>query len=134
MYMRSEGFTVIEALAALLVIGAIGVSALGFVAQEMRSDERSDATLVAAALTEDLLFRAQFIGSDSLTANGSPSDGQFAAPLEKYHWHVEITQSLGDSMLLDVFARVSWRGGQYSAGTRFISPHPLPDRHEANGE
>lgn len=120
-----NGFTLLESIGAVLIVGILSTAALGLIAEDLRFARRSASTIEAAALAEDLLFRSEFMRWDSLTSYGEASTGQFAVPLDRYRWHLEIAPVAQDDELVQATATISWPGGGYTVSTRFIT-HSAP--------
>lgn len=121
---NSSGFTLIEVVAALAVVGLLLAGSLGAAAADARASRKAADVTEASALAEDLLFRTPFLRWDSLTAFGTQGEGRFAAPLERYRWSIETAPVPGEPELVEATVVVSWEGGAYTASTRY-GPSPL---------
>lgn len=127
---NDAGFTLIEVVAALAVVGLVLAAALGTAAADARASRRAVDVTEASALAEDLLLRTPFLRWDSLTAFGSQGEGRFPAPMERFRWSVETARVSGEPELVEATVVVEWEDGVYAASTRFGPP---PAAHTGAG-
>ena len=100
------GFTLVEALAAGVIL-AISAVALGAIAgASVRSLGRAREYQTAAALLDEVLTRVDLVGPARLSTEGT-TEGVFAPPRERYSWSVTISPEL-EGYLYDVSVRVQW--------------------------
>ncbi|HET8655009.1 MAG TPA: prepilin-type N-terminal cleavage/methylation domain-containing protein [Longimicrobiaceae bacterium] len=116
------GFTLIEAVVALVVVGLVLGGALGAAAADLRATRKAASVAEASALAEDLLFRSQFLRWDSLTQFGEASTGRFAAPMDRYEWNMIIDPSPAEPDLVEATVTVRWSGGEVTASSQFVPP------------
>ena len=118
--MRSRpGFTLLEAMIALTIIGLTGVTALSAVAAEVRSADRARRGLEAAALAAHQLERIALLPpADQIPLPDSLVHGAFEAPLDAYSWSASTRANRTDRSLIDVDVRVEWNDGSYALSTR----------------
>lgn len=102
-----EGFTLVEALAALTVVGAVLVTALAAVGADVRSSRAVEQTQETAAAARIALQRVeQRPRADLLDREDGWSS--VGAPLDGYRWRAEASTMRGRPGLLDV--QVTVRG------------------------
>ena len=120
---RSAGFTLLEAVFALAVLGMMSVAVLTMVSTGLRTAGRSNESLEVAALAQDRLARAR------LSVVGGPGDlpdslraGSFAAPFTGYRWSASVHPVLGERDLYELSVQVRWESGAYRLATRVYRP------------
>jgi len=122
-----RGFTVIEALAAgIILAGGSTIIALS-VRQGLRAIGAARHYEVAAELLDQTLSRVDLIGPDAMLSAG-PASGQFGPPYEQYAWTVQI-EPLSTSHLYEVTARIDW--SRASGGRGSVEAQTL--MHDAPG-
>ena len=101
------GFTLVEALAAGVIL-AVSAVALGAIASaSVRSLGRAREVQRTAGLLDGVLTRVDVIGPARLSSEGTTA-GQFNPPDEGYSWSVTISPEL-EGHLYNVTVRVQWR-------------------------
>ncbi len=121
---RERGFSLVEAMVTLVIVGLVLVGAISAAAADLRASRKSIAVAEASALAEDLLFRTPFLRWDSLTGFGTQREGRFPAPMDRYSWRIDTEPSVQEPGLVEATATVAWNGGEVTASTRF-GPSPL---------
>lgn len=126
-----RGFSLLEAIVALLVIGVTSAAALELFAAHARAASRVPALVVASELADDVLTRIRLLRlgreqrlPDSLAA------GTFAPPLDAYTWRAEIDHS-ADPPLQAARVIVRWPSGSYAIESRQRVPTEAPRRGAA---
>jgi prepilin-type N-terminal cleavage/methylation domain-containing protein len=109
---RQEGYTLLEVVAALVVIGIALAGALGAAAADLRASRRAADAVEAAALAEDLLARMELLSADELAALGVGMVNRFEAPMDRFQWRADVAAVNGEPGLIEV--RVSVRGPEVS--------------------
>lgn len=123
---RACGFTVVEALAAgMILAGAAGV--LGqIVAGTMESLRLARDTQRAAQLIDQTLTKIDLMGPARLLEQG-PTEGSFFGPDAKFRWQAEIAARL-QGHLYEVTVQVNWdteRGRRSAQATTLLNDPPL---------
>jgi prepilin-type N-terminal cleavage/methylation domain-containing protein len=122
------GFTLIEAVVALAIIGMISVTALAAFAAELRTSGRAERALVAAALAEEQLQRLRLVPSTLLSPlPDSLARGTFPRPYDRYTWTAAATPARDEDDLYEVVLQVSRQGeggGAYTLRSRVYRPGP----------
>jgi type II secretory pathway pseudopilin PulG len=125
--MRNAGFTLLEAVVALTVVGLVGIAALGTVGAEFRTADAVQRHLVAAALAEERLAAVRLLDDRDLAGlPDSLARGTFAAPFAEYAWEAGTRVAPEDRALVDATVRVSWPRGAYALETRLYRPPRRP--------
>lgn len=123
MRLDRRGFTLLEALVAVLIVGLAGVAALETVGAELRTASRARHTLHAAALAEYRLETLRVLPPGELRSlPDSLADGAFAPPLEGYRWAASAREVPGEPGLYDARVTVRWSGGSFPLETRLYRP------------
>lgn len=118
-----RGLSLLEAVAALAIIGATSATALGVVGAGVRATERAGRAHEAEALAEEVLARLTLADDDAVRAlPDSLAGGQFPAPFDDYTWHAVVQANRSWPGLFDVRVEVTWPGGVQSLVTALHRP------------
>lgn len=124
-----RGFTLLEGVVALAVVGVTAVAVLGAFAADLRATERVQHVLVGEALAEQRLATLRLLGATELARlPDSLRRGVFAAPLDGYRWTADATRVRSDDGLFDLHVRVSWAQGAYALASRAFPPRDVVPR------
>lgn len=122
----SRGFTLLESVFALMIVSLAAVAVLSTVGTELRTAERAQRGLEAAALAEHGLARIRLLAPHQLRPLAdSLARGRFQPPFESYRWESTVRPVRGEDDLMDVSVRVEWGSGSYSLHGRLFRPRPL---------
>ena len=120
-----RGFTLLEAVAALVVIGVSSAAALGAAASEMRAATRVRHALTAEALAQQRLAVLRLLSREQLLfLPDSLARGGFPTPLNEYRWRATSALARGAQDVFDLRVAVEWDGGAQVLATRHYSPRP----------
>lgn len=109
----------------MAILGLASVAALSSLAAELRSAERAQRALEAAALAQDRLSTLEFLSSEELSPlPDSLRRGRFGAPFAAYGWQAAVREVPGERGLVDVAVRVEWEGGAYPLHALLFRPRP----------
>jgi type II secretory pathway pseudopilin PulG len=122
---RRSGFTVLEALIALVIIGFAVVSTVEALGGGLRAESQVSRNLEAVALAETRINELGLVGRDSLAYYAAGRDGVFAPPFDSYRWRAAMEPVSGSQTLVRADVTVSWQGGSYSLETLFHRPAAL---------
>jgi prepilin-type N-terminal cleavage/methylation domain-containing protein len=121
--MRRAGFSLLEAVVALAVLGAVSVSALAAFGAQLRTSERAATALTGDALAEDQLARVRLLDREDLAhLPDSIATGRFDAPWERFSWRVTTRAVVDRPDVFEVTAAVQWESGNYDLSTRLYRP------------
>ncbi len=113
-----RGFTLLEAVVALLIIGIAAITALEAVGGELRSHERVQRALEAESLADYQLAATQMLFYEDFVAfPDSLAHGRFAAPFDAYAWTTTVIPVVNEENLFQVDLEVTWQGGSYDLNT-----------------
>jgi type II secretory pathway pseudopilin PulG len=119
----SRGFTILEAVIALAIVGLAGIGALEAVGGELRAAERARDAYTAAALAQDRVAAVALVPTGNLNSlPDSVARGTFAPPLAAYHWSATVRPVLGEPDLYDVSIAVADDRTDYRIATRLYRP------------
>jgi type II secretory pathway pseudopilin PulG len=123
---RAErGFTILEAVIALAIVGLAGVSALEAVAGELRAADRAAEAYTLAALAQDRLAAVSFVSPKAMSPfPDSLARGTFAEPFEDYHWTAKVQPVSSARALYDVTVTITGARRDYTIATRLYRPVP----------
>jgi len=123
---RSEGFTLLEVVVALAIIGIAGVAALEAFGAEVRAADKTQQALPAAALAQERLDRLALLATSELAhIPDSLARGTFPAPFDQYRWVATSGGVLGERDLYEAAVQVAWDQGTYELRTRWYRPMPI---------
>lgn len=118
-----RGFTLLEGVVALAIVGVVAVAVLGAFAGDLRATERVRHALVAEALAEQRLATVRLLEVRELTRlPDSLRRGSFAAPLDGYRWTIDARRVRNEQGLFDLVVRIEWAGGAYALASRGYAP------------
>lgn len=109
---RRRGFTLLEVLATLMVIGIVMPIAMKGISLGVSAASLSKRSVEAAMLAETKLNELAVVGPWSM---GSMS-GEFGSDWPDYRWNSVITTRETDLMEISVNVTWPWRGGERSVG------------------
>lgn len=119
-----RGFTLLEAVVALVVVGLAATSALGAFAADARAVTHARQALVAETLARQRLAVLELAASEGAGAGGRLPDslarGSFASPLDGYGWISSAQRVPGEPGLLALHVEVSWAGGRFAVDSRWF--------------
>jgi hypothetical protein len=121
------GFTVLEAMVALLILGVALTPLLSSVSAAAREEGRTRATHEAVALAEERMAGLALVPADSILAYRTPRTGWFPPPFGGYRWRALLRFDAATPALVRGAVLVEWRGGSYSLETVFHRPELLPE-------
>lgn len=114
-----HGFTLLEAVLALAILGLAATAALELAGGELRATQKYRHALEASALAEHKLETVRLFSVDEVERlHHSGLQGRFEAPFEDYRWRLTARPYLDAPELLEVEAEVSWRHGSLALGAR----------------
>ena len=119
---RSGGFSLVEALAAGMILAASAIVIGGGVTQAMRSQSIVRDTLWAAELLDHVLTQIDMIGPARLYYGHAPTQG----PLdERFSWQAKVEPQLeGD--LYEVTVQINWQAPHAGeSASRVVKAHTL---------
>jgi type II secretory pathway pseudopilin PulG len=114
---RPSGFTVLEALIALVIIGLAVVTTVEALGGGLRAEGEVSAHLEAVTLAEARMTELAALPRDSLAGYVAGRDGVFPPPFERYRWRAAIKPVAGTRSLLQASVTVAWPGRTYALET-----------------
>jgi len=120
---RRRGFTLVEAVAALVVVGLGATAALAAVGAALRAEGRVEHVLSAEALATQRLATLRLLSREQLLRlPDSLARGAFAPPLDAYRWRATSTLVPDAPDLFTIAVVVEWDDGRRALETRHFSP------------
>jgi prepilin-type N-terminal cleavage/methylation domain-containing protein len=117
MHARS-GFSLLEAVVALAIVGVTAVGALGAVGAELRAADDARTALEAEALAVHRMKTIEMLTAEQLQrVPDSLARGSFDPPFERYRWTVATDPVLGEEGLTEVSVIVEWKTGSFPLRT-----------------
>jgi type II secretory pathway pseudopilin PulG len=112
-----QGFVLLEAVVALLIIGLATAGALELFSAHLRAAAREPALVTAAALAQDRMAVVRLLPAEGMRRLAdSVARGQFAPPFADYRWRATTVRQRGEN-LYDVRVDIYWRDGSYALAT-----------------
>ena len=118
-----RGFTLLEAVVAMAIIGVISVGALAAFSADLRAADRAHRILPAAALAQERLATLEIkeptmldVLPDSLTR------GRFDVPFEDYSWTAVVKRVRATPRLITLSVAVSWENGSFTLSEQRYAP------------
>jgi prepilin-type N-terminal cleavage/methylation domain-containing protein len=115
----AEGFSLLEVLVALVIIGTAGLSSLALALQLARGS----AAATEAATAEVLAFWT--MGRATLDHPGSTEATTYAPPFDQYTFRISVTPLIGTGTR-SVTVEVDWRGGRTMTTRVVFDSVPAP--------
>ena len=114
-----RGFLLVEAAAALMIIGVVAVAALGLGAAQTRAARRLPERVTAEALAQDRLAAMRLLTAAQLRRlPDSIASGRFGAPFATYRWTATAGASDLEEDLYDVRIEIRWSDGLFVLTSR----------------
>lgn len=120
-----SGFTILEAVIALAVVGLAGVAALEAVGGELRASARAAEAYTLAALAQDRLAAVAVVAPTAISPiPDSLGRGTFPAPFERYDWTASTEPVRNERELYAVTITIRGDGREYTVNTQLYRPVP----------
>lgn len=127
-----SGFSLLEAVIAVAIIGICTVAVLSAFAVELRTAERARRNLEAMSLAEHRVAELRLLPAAELRVLPEPiRRGRFAPPLDSYRWESSVNLVVDERDLYQVTVLVYWGEGEYPLRTRLYRPNEMVRLHEA---
>jgi prepilin-type N-terminal cleavage/methylation domain-containing protein len=121
-----SGFSLLEAVIALAIVGVTSVAALAAAGAELRATQLARRAVEAEALATDRLAAIGILTAEELRQMpDSIASGRFEPPFDAYRWRVDSEQTLGEEGLTDVTVTVEWPSGLYEMRTKLYRRPPI---------
>lgn len=119
MSMRARsGFSLLEAVVALAIVGVTAVAALASVAAELRAAEDARTTLEAEALAGHRMSTLEMLTAEQLQRiPDSLARGEFDPPFDRYRWTASSDPVMGEEGLTAVTVTIEWEAGSLALRT-----------------
>lgn len=120
-----RGFTLLEAVVALAILGLAGVATLEALGGEVRGADRARTASTAAALAQDRLATLSLLPRADLDpVPDSLARGEFQQPFRAYRWTASVQPVFGESDLYEARVEVASDAARYVLSTRIYRPRP----------
>jgi len=120
------GFSLLEALVALLLLGLVALTCLRVFGVALRGQARTREHLEAVALAERRMAELALLPPDSIAAYSEPRGDVFPPPFERYRWRALLRRVEDAPALVQAAVLVEWPRGEYSLETTFYRPERVP--------
>lgn len=122
-----RGFTLLEALVALVILGLALVPMLRSIGMGVREQGGLRGHLEAVSLAESRMSELALIPVDSIAAYRQPRNGFFPEPFADYRWSAVLRADERSTALIRAAVMVRWKEGEYSLETVFHRTELLPE-------
>lgn len=123
--MRRAGFTLLEAVVSLAVIGIAAVGALEAFAAESRAARQARLVTPAVAVAAEQLARLELLDAPMLAAlPDSLRTGQLDDGGQSYRWRASVERVAQEPDLFALSVEVRWDAGSYALTTHAYRPMP----------
>ena len=135
MSMRARsGFSLLEAVVALAIVGVTAVGALAAVGAELRAADDAQTTLEAEALAVYRMSTLEMLTAEQLQRiPDSLARGTFDPPFERYRWTAVTEPVLGEEGLTEVRLDIAWKTGSFPLRTLLFRQSALVSAAASSG-
>jgi type II secretion system protein I len=126
-----RGFTLLEALVALVIVGLAMVPLMGSIGAGVREQGKLRGHLDAVSLAESRMSELALVPPDSIRDYAQPRHGWFPEPFAGYRWSAVLRSDGRSAALVRGAVVVRWKGGEYSLETVFHRTELLPEHAPA---
>lgn len=107
-----RGMSLIEAVAALAIVGVTSVALLGMAAAHTRAADRARRAHEVDALAGELMATIDALAVEPrISLPDSLREGRFAPPFNEYTWRAELVSAAPVDKLQTVRIEITWPGG-----------------------
>lgn len=122
--MKRAGFTLLEAMVSLTIIGLVAIGALEAFAAETLAARQARLTIPAVAVAAEQLARLELLDAPSLFAlPDSLESGKITDGGHSYEWRASVARVPQEPDLYALNIEVKWEAGSYSLATQAYRPH-----------
>lgn len=121
-----HGFTLLEALVALVLVATVVAGTLSVVGATLRGASLAAGHARAVALADARMSALTLVPADSFAYYARPREGGFPPPFEQYRWRARLVRDRSSPALLRATVVVGWREGEYALATEVLRRELLP--------
>jgi len=123
---RRAGFTLLEAVVALAIVGLVAVGVLELVASNLRAAQRARLALTASTLARSRIARLEMASTAEVMAlPDSLKHGSYSDSLRSWKWTASTSPVMGEADLYDARVTVTSPGYTTEVRTRLFRPVAL---------
>ena len=120
------GFTLLETLAALTIVGMAVVVLMAAFGEGLRGQALASRHVEAVALAEARMSELAALPADSLRRPAVVREGGFAPPFERYRWQTRLERDARHPRLVAATVVVRWARGEYVLETELFRHELAP--------
>ena len=117
---QEAGFTLIEAMVAVTVLGLVLVTALAAVAADLQASRRSSLQMEAAQLAEEVISQIDTYSWEEFQRLLTGYGERFPSPMDTYRWEARAIPSIDEPGLVAIHLRVEGAQESFMVETRRI--------------
>lgn len=121
-----RGFTLLEALVALVLVGTVVAGTLSLVGATLRGASMVAAHARAVTLADARMSALTLVPAESIPYYRRLREGAFAPPFEDYRWRARLVRGRVSPALLRATVAVTWHDGEYALATELFRRELLP--------
>ena len=114
-----RGFTLVEALVSLTILGLAVVTVLEVTARTVGTQASAERHLEAVALAEAKLNELALLSIDSLKRYAEARSGALSLRSRSYRWSALVRRDAEEAALWEAAVRIEWAGGEFDLETVF---------------
>ena len=117
-----RGFTLLEALVALVIVTAACVVTMQALSGGLRAALRVGRHVEAVSLAEAGMAELSLVPADSLPGYAKVRERRFPSPLERFRSRAQLRRLPGSPDLVGASVAIAWDGGEYTLESVFYRP------------
>jgi type II secretion system protein I len=126
---KGAGFTLLEAVVSLAIIGIVAIGALEAFAAESRAARQARLAAPAVAVAAEQLARLELLDAPMLAAlPDSLRTGRMNDGAASYEWRASVARVSQEPDLFALNVEVRWDAGAYALTTHAFRPMPAGPR------
>jgi prepilin-type N-terminal cleavage/methylation domain-containing protein len=115
---REGGFTLIEAMVAVTVLGLVLVSALAAAAADLRASRRSSVGMELAQLGEEVVSQIDTYSAGEFQRLLAGRAERFPSPMDHYRWEARVITGIDDPSIFEIHVRVEGMEASFTIHTQ----------------
>ena len=119
-----RGFTLLEVMIALVIVGGVGLGLVAAVAADARASFKAAVELEALAIGEEVLAQLETMSAEQRNAVFGAEPQPLSPPWDRFTWHAQAADVRNQPGLLDIAITVTGPDSDLVLRTRRLAPGP----------